>query len=121
MNKARRPYDGSGDNGDLIRFLMSGEASVMLRDGDDQALTVESLQPGDVGGELPYGNPTPLNSKLVADEPCSVLEVSENSGKSSRKIQEREFCLVKNLARKIMRLDRMVYKANKGSGTFVFD
>ncbi|MBI5248356.1 MAG: cyclic nucleotide-binding domain-containing protein, partial [Desulfomonile tiedjei] len=91
------------DNGDLIRFLVSGEASVMLRDGDEQALTVESLQPGDIFGEISFltGRPTPSNSELVADEPCSVLEVPAGEFQNILE-QNPQFTisLVRNLARK---------------------
>lgn len=105
-----------GDNGDLIRFLVSGEASVMLRDGDEQALSVESLEPGDIFGEISFltGRPTPANSELVADEPCSVLEVpAQEFEKILQQNPEFTVSLVKNLARKIMRLDRMVYQSKR--------
>jgi transcriptional regulator with AAA-type ATPase domain/polyferredoxin len=105
-----------GDNGDLIRFLMSGEASVMIRDGDDPALSVESLQPGDIFGEISFltGRPTPSNSELVADEPCNVLEISaEEFEEILRQNPDFTVTLVKNLARKIMRLDRTVFRSKQ--------
>jgi CRP-like cAMP-binding protein len=101
---------GPNDNGDLIRFLISGEASVMLRDSGEQALTFESLQPGDIFGEISFltGKPAPSNSELIADEPCNVLEIPAAEFEEILKQNpEYTISLVRNLARKIMRLDRM--------------
>jgi CRP-like cAMP-binding protein len=97
-----------GDIGDRIRFLISGEASVMLRDGDAQEIAVDVIRPGDMFGEISFltGSPSPANSGLVADELCRVLEISANEFEEIlRGNPDLTMMLVKNLARKIMRLD----------------
>lgn len=104
-----------GDSGDRIRFLISGEASVMLRDGDSQEIAVDSLGPGDMFGEISFltGHPSPKNSELVADEACQVLEITAPEFEEIlRANPDLTTTLVRNLARKIMRLDRSVL-ANK--------
>jgi len=100
-----------GDIGDRIRFLVSGEASVMFRDGDAQEIAVDVLRPGDMFGEISFltGRPSPANSGLVADEPCRVLEISAHEFEEIlRDNPDLTMTLVRNLARKIMRLDRSV-------------
>ena len=102
---------GPGDSGDRIRFLISGEASVMLRDGDAQEIAVDVLRPGDMFGEISFltGRPSPANTGLVADEPCRVLEISANEFEEIlRDNPDLTMTLVRNLARKIMRLDQSV-------------
>ena len=61
------PDHGSG----RICFLVSGEASLVLRDDDKERLAVDSLGPGDIFGEISFftGIPWPSDAELVADEP----------------------------------------------------
>ncbi len=105
-----------GDSGAYIRFIMSGEASVMLKDGDEPALSVDIMKSGDIFGEISFltGSPSPENAELVADEPCSILEVPASEFEIIlRQNPEFTVSLVKNLARKIMRLDRMVLRSRQ--------
>ncbi|MGB6068449.1 MAG: cyclic nucleotide-binding domain-containing protein [Desulfomonilaceae bacterium] len=104
-----------GDCGDRIRVLMSGDASVVLRDGDDQDVAVEVLRPGDLFGEISFltGHPSPANTEIVANEPCRILEVpSRDFEQIVHAHPDVTVALIRNLARKIMRLDRSVL-ANK--------
>jgi transcriptional regulator with AAA-type ATPase domain/polyferredoxin len=105
---------GEADPGRLIRFLISGQASLMMKDGSDQEIVVDTLQPGDIFGEISFltGSPSPSNTHVVADEPCTVLEVASSEFEGVLR-DHPDFALtrVKNLARKIMRLDRSVYKS----------
>lgn len=94
---------------------MAGEAGVMLRDGDDQEMAVEVLRPGDMFGEISFltGHPSPANTEIVANEPCSVLEVpARDFEEIVHNHPDVTVALIRNLARKIMRLDRSVL-ANK--------
>ncbi|MEW6112798.1 MAG: sigma 54-interacting transcriptional regulator, partial [Thermodesulfobacteriota bacterium] len=112
-----RPGDAivtPGDTGDRIRLLMSGQASVMLRDEDDQDIAVDSLRRGDIFGEISFltGQPSPSDSEVVADEDCQVLEIA--SGDFEEIVKENpEFALsvVRGLARKVMRLDRQILRS----------
>jgi DNA-binding NtrC family response regulator/polyferredoxin len=102
---------GPGDSGDRIRFLVSGEASVMLGDGDRLGMAVEILRPGDMFGEISFltGRPSPAHSEVLADESCRVWEISAQEFEEVlRDNPDLTLALVKNLARKIMRLDRSV-------------
>ncbi|MBM4328129.1 MAG: cyclic nucleotide-binding domain-containing protein [Deltaproteobacteria bacterium] len=112
-----RPGDAivaPGDTGDRIRFLMSGQASVMLRDEEDQEVAVDSLQRGDIFGEISFitGKPSPSDSEVVADEHCQVLEIPSRDFEEIVK-ESPEFALsvVQGLARKVMRLDRQILRS----------
>jgi transcriptional regulator with AAA-type ATPase domain/polyferredoxin len=107
---------GPGDTGDRIRFVVSGEASVILRDDDDSEVAVASLKPGDMFGEISFltGKPSPAKTELVAEEFCQVVEIP--AGDFERILKENpEFALalVRSLAHKIMRLDRTVVRSKQ--------
>lgn len=104
------------DNGDRIRFLVSGEASIMLKEGEDDEIPVDILRPGDIFGEISFltGSPSPSNSEIVADEACLTVEVSAQEFEGIlRENPDFAVLLVKNLARKIMRLDRTVFRSKQ--------
>lgn len=104
----------AGDKGELIRFLITGQASLLVQDGSDQEIAVDTLKPGDIFGEISFltGSPSPQNTQVVADEPCTVLEVTSSAFEEVLSDNpDFSLTLVKNLARKIMRLDRSVYKS----------
>jgi len=108
------PIVAPGDKGDRIRLLMSGQASVMLRDEEDQEIAVDSLHGGDIFGEISFitGQPSPSDSQVVADEDCQVLEIA--SGDFEEIVKENpDFALsvVRGLARKVMRLDRQILRS----------
>jgi len=112
-----RPGDAivaPGDTGDRIRLLMSGQASVMLRDEEDQEIAVDSLRRGDIFGEISFltGQPSPSDSEVVADEDCQVLEIASGDFEEIVKANP-EFALsvVRGLARKVMRLDRQILRS----------
>jgi len=99
------------DGADQIRLMISGEASLVLRDDDGERIRVDTLGPGDIFGEVAFftGVPWRSDAGLVAEKPCTVVEVS---GEAFERVLEDdpEFTtpLVKRLVRKIMRLDRTV-------------
>ena len=103
----------SGDRGETIRFLISGRASVVIKEEAGQDIPVEIIYPGDMVGEISYltGRPAPLNSEVVALETCRVIEIPANE---FEKIIWSEpaaaVTVLKSLARKVVRLDGSVYK-----------
>ncbi len=103
----------AGDEGYLIRFLISGSATVVLHDQDGQDITVESLRPGDLVGEVSYltGRPSPLDSEVVAENSCTVLEIpAPEFQKILADYPDAAISVLRNLARKVIRLDRSVSK-----------
>jgi len=102
-----------GDPGNLIRFLLTGNASVILRESEGQDIPVERLCAGDIVGEISYltGRPAPFNSKVVADERCLVLEIPALEFESIlRENPDAAVSVLRILARKVIRLDQSVYK-----------
>ncbi len=100
---------GPGSSGEEIRFLLSGKASVVFRDEDNDGVAVSRLAPGDLFGgiEFFFGVPWSAGRDLMADEPTKVLEISPVDFESALR-HDPEFCvlLVKNLVRKTVLLDR---------------
>jgi transcriptional regulator with AAA-type ATPase domain/polyferredoxin len=104
---------GPGKHNHEILLLLAGEASVVLRDDDGQRISVDTLGPGDVFGEIHFFTGIPWNSdsELVADEFCRTLVVSEQDFEQiMRTDPDFSVSLVKNLVRKVMRLDRSILK-----------
>ncbi|MBI5250924.1 MAG: sigma 54-interacting transcriptional regulator [Desulfomonile tiedjei] len=103
----------AGDRGETIRFLISGRASVVIKEEVGQDIPVEIVYPGDLVGEISYliGRPAPMNSEVVALETCRVLEIP---ALEFEKILQSEpaaaVTVLKSLARKVVRLDGSVYK-----------
>ncbi len=103
----------AGHNGDKVGLVVSGSAMVLCRDGVETEISVETLTKGDIYGEISFltGSPTPENSRLVATEPCAAVEIAAHDFEDLlRENPTLAMALVKNLARKIMRLDRAVFK-----------
>jgi CRP-like cAMP-binding protein/polyferredoxin len=103
----------AGDPGENIRFLISGRAAVVIREEAGQDIPVEIIHPGDMVGEISYliGRPSPLNSEVVALEPCRVLEIPvQEFDKLVQSNPAAAVTVLKNLARKVVRLDGSVYK-----------
>ncbi len=102
----------AGDPGQDIRFLISGRAAVVIRE-EGQDIPVEIIYPGDLVGEISYliGRPSPLNSEVVALELCQVLEIPvQEFDKLVQSHPAAAVTVLKNLARKVVRLDSSVYK-----------
>jgi transcriptional regulator with AAA-type ATPase domain/polyferredoxin len=94
-----------------ICFLVSGEASLVLRDHDKERIAVDSLGAGDIFGEISFftGIPWPSDAELVADESCRVLEIPpEDFERMMRAEPDFAVTMVKSLVRKIMQLDRTI-------------
>ncbi len=103
----------AGDPGENICFLVTGRAAVIIREEVGQDIPVEIMYPGDMVGEISYliGRPSPLHSEVVALETCQVLEIPAQE--FDRLVQSNPAAAVtvlKNLARKVARLDSNVYK-----------
>ncbi|MGC8605834.1 MAG: cyclic nucleotide-binding domain-containing protein, partial [Desulfomonilaceae bacterium] len=103
----------SGDPGEKIRFLIAGKAQIIVHDLDGPDIPVDDLSSGDLIGEISFltGLPTPANSEVIADGDCTVLEILavdfENVLKTNPGFM---VSVLKNLARKVIRLDQSVYK-----------
>jgi len=103
-----------GHNGDEIRYVISGEASFVLRDDNDEKISVDAIGPGEIFGEVSFftGLPWASDAELVADENCRLLEISaEDFEQTLREDPDFAINLIKHLARKIMRLDRGIFKS----------
>ena len=100
---------GPGSSGEEVRFLLSGKASVVFRDEENDGVAVNSIAPGDIFGgiEFFFGVPWSAGRDLMADEPCRVLEISPADFEVALS-QEPEFSvpLVKTLVRKTALLER---------------
>ncbi len=102
-----------GDTGDAIRFLLFGKASVLLRSEEGQDITVELLQEGDLIGEISYltGRPSPLNSEVIAQEYCKVLEISGADFEAILKNHpDCAVSVLRMMARKVIKLDQNLCK-----------
>jgi DNA-binding NtrC family response regulator/polyferredoxin len=107
---------GPSQWGDEILFVLSGEAQVVLRgDGIDRVL-VDILGPGDIFGEVSFftGSPWPSDSMLIAEGRCAVLRLPPADFEDIvRSNSDFAVSLVKNLVRKIIRLDRDVFHSKE--------
>ncbi|MFH1115250.1 MAG: sigma 54-interacting transcriptional regulator [Pseudomonadota bacterium] len=102
---------GPGKWSDDIRYLVTGKATIVLRDDHEEKIPVDTLVPGDIFGEVSLftGSPWPSDSVLVADEQCLVIEIPcEDFGQILSTGPEVVKSLVKNLVRRTIRLDRSV-------------
>lgn len=103
----------SGDPGEKIRFIISGKAQIVAHDQDGPDIPVDNLSAGDLIGEISFltGLPTPTNSEVIADEDSTVLEILATDFESVLKSNpDFMVSVLKNLARKVIRLDRSVYR-----------
>jgi polyferredoxin/CRP-like cAMP-binding protein len=99
------------DGDDRIRFIVSGEASLVLRDQDGERIVVDTLAPGDIFDQVGFftGVPWRPDAELVAEKPCSVIEVSgEAFERALHDDPQFTVPLVKSLVRRIMRLNSTV-------------
>lgn len=103
-----------GDGSENIRYLFSGEASLVLRDDEGERISVDTLGPGEIFGEVSFftGLPWASDAELVANEDCRVLEIPPEDFELVLR-QETDFTisLVRGLTRKIMRLDRSIFQS----------
>lgn len=98
---------------DNILYFVSGRATVFLMDSDGRKIAVDTLGPGDIFGEVSFftGSPWPSDSQLVAEAPCRLVEIPKEDFEILLR-NETGFTLplVKNLVRKIIRLDRSIFR-----------
>lgn len=102
-----------GDRGDWVRFLIAGKASVLLHEKSGQDVSIETILPGDLIGEISYltGRASPLNSEVVAEDPCRVLEIPAGDFELIlRTYPDASINILRILARKVIKLDNSVYK-----------
>lgn len=105
--------DRSSDT-DRIVYLMTGSASVVLRDEDKEKISVDNLGPGDIFGGIEFftGVPWQMDSELIADEPTQVIEIGSEAFESILR-QDPDFIvgLVKNLVRKLFSQHRDMFRS----------
>ncbi|MEW6348386.1 MAG: sigma 54-interacting transcriptional regulator [Thermodesulfobacteriota bacterium] len=96
-----------------IRFIISGELSLVLRDDEGEKLSVDQFGVGDIFGEIPFftGSPWPSDSELVAEGSCRVLIITPEYFEQLLK-EDPSFTvpLVRKLARRVISLQRAVFK-----------
>ena len=103
----------AGDLGDNVRFLVSGKAQILVHEQGGPDIPVDRLSTGDIVGEISFltGIPTPTNSEVIAEENSTILEIPATSFESVLKSNpDFMISVLKNLARKVIRLDQNVYK-----------
>ncbi|MBI5571116.1 MAG: cyclic nucleotide-binding domain-containing protein, partial [Desulfomonile tiedjei] len=99
---------------DDVLLVVSGHASVVLRDPHLANITVDTLAPGDIFGEIPFftGVPWISDSDLVAEESCRVLRIPASIfERVLRDDGEFSVRVTKRLVRKIMLLNRSILSA----------
>jgi polyferredoxin len=95
-------------NGKIL-CLLSGRAEVVVGYQAAHEVIVESLEPGDVFGDLGFltGRRWPVDAGLVATEPTRVLEISVDTfQRLLRENSEFTVALLKSLGRKTVRVNR---------------
>lgn len=105
-----------GDPGNQVRLILTGRAGVFLREDGFREISVDTLGPGDVYGEISFltGQAAPLNAELVAEERCRVLEIpADVFGTILKDTPDLSLTLMRNLARKIARLERSVFSSKQ--------
>lgn len=112
---AGEPIRGDKEPGDSILCLISGRAEVIVGYRATQEVIVESLEPGDVFGDLTFltGRSWPVDAGLVAVQPSRVLEISVDSfQRLLRENSEFTVALLKALGKKFVRVDRGEFTSN---------
>ncbi len=108
----------ANDPGNCVRFIVSGRATVVYRkDGRDE-ISVESLGPGDLYGEISAlsGKASPSDLEVLADEPCEVVELAVEELNQAMALQPSLVLgILRTVARKVNRLDQLLVqtKLNK--------
>ncbi len=103
------PISRVGDGGDQIVCLLEGRAEVILGYRAAHEVIVESLEPGDIFGDLAFltGRRWPVDAGLVAVEPSRVLEISmDGFQRLLRENSEFTVALLKAVGEKIVRGDQ---------------
>ncbi|MDD3471606.1 MAG: sigma 54-interacting transcriptional regulator, partial [Syntrophaceae bacterium] len=105
---------GRNSDSDKIVYIISGSASVVLRDEDKEKISVDSLGPGDIFGGVEFftGVPWQLDSELIADESTQVMEIQASDFESLLR-HDPDFIigLVKNLVRKLFAQRRNMFRS----------
>jgi DNA-binding NtrC family response regulator/polyferredoxin len=107
---------GPGEPGDPLRILVSGHAAVYLREGADEPISVDTLVPGDVIGQVAFltGNPLPPDCEVVAEGPCEVVDIPAKRFEALlRQDNEFGFFALKALAEKVSRMSRQVLQGKQ--------
>jgi len=97
-----------------VVYLISGSAGVVLRNEDNERISVDTRGQGDIFGGIEFftGVPWKSDTELVADEPVIALVIpSEDFEKLIRENPDFVVGLTKNLVRKIMSLDRLMLRS----------
>ncbi len=108
------PISGIGEAHDRILCLLSGRAKVVEGYRAAQEVLVESLEPGDVFGDLAFltGRRWPVDASLVATAPSRVLEISmDGFQRVLRENSEFTVALLKSLGKKTVRVDRSEFSS----------
>ena len=105
---------GRSSDTDRIIYIMSGSASVVLRDEDKEKVSVDDLGPGDIFGGIEFftGVPWQLDSELIAEEKTEVIEIDSVSFESLLR-EDPDFIvgLVKSLVRKLFAQRRNMFRS----------
>lgn len=112
MYQAGETITNSSIGGEQIRYFVSGKASIVLQDDNHEKIAVDTLSNGDLFGEVEFftGSPWPSDAEVVADEECEILEIRPDIFEQLLS-HDPAFAvpLVRNLVRKIIRLDRSLF------------
>lgn len=104
-----------GDDGRVVRFLLTGEAHVVMAADDDSEISLDTLATGDMFGEISLftGRPTPSKASVTARELCEVVEVPADTFMHALREQpELSVTVLRSLAEKVIRLNRSLFVSN---------
>ncbi|MCX5872817.1 MAG: sigma 54-interacting transcriptional regulator [Deltaproteobacteria bacterium] len=97
-----------------VVYLVSGSASVVLKNDDNEKISVDTRGSGDIFGGIEFftGVPWKSDAELIADDRVTALKISsEDFEKLLRQNPDFIVSLTKNLVRKIMSLDGLMLKS----------
>ncbi|MDQ7784100.1 MAG: sigma 54-interacting transcriptional regulator [Desulfomonilaceae bacterium] len=106
---AGEPVPGTRDSGGTVHCVLSGRAEVVVGFRAVQEVIVESLEPGDVFGDIEFltGRRRPADAHIVASEPSRLLAVPlDDFQRILRENPELTVALLKCLGKKLIGRDR---------------
>jgi CRP-like cAMP-binding protein len=93
-----------GERGDAMYVLMAGRADVLIR-----GKVVETMQPGDIAGEMAIIDNAPRAASLVAREDCNFIAIDADKFRELT-AQNPDFALhiMKAMARRLRGLGKLL-------------
>jgi CRP-like cAMP-binding protein len=113
--EAGDPIQVPGCRDDLIRYIVGGEARMVLKDPVGAEVKIDILSSGNIFGEVSHftGSPWPSDAQLYAETDCLVISFSSEDFEGLIK-ESPVFAssLISGLVRKLMGLQRRILEAD---------